>query len=750
MLHPIILCGGAGSRLWPASRPERPKPFIPLLDGRSMFAETVRRGLTLEDAAAPIIVAGPTHTALIRQELSMLGVRGTLLVEPEGRDSAPAMTAAALLVERIDPDGVCLFLAADHLIPDVAAFAATIRAGYAQAREGGIVTLGLRPSEPSSAYGYIAPAALVGDHGALKVDRFIEKPDAATARALVEEGCLWNSGMFIARCDVFLAEVRRHAALVGSQCAEALDQAARVGDEIRLGARFRTAPKISIDYAVMEHSDEVLVLPAGFAWSDLGAWNAVREALAPDDTSANVVIGDARLDQASGCFVYAEPGIGIAVKGVSDLAIVADGQGVLVSRLDAVEGIKGLVEAMPPAPVRKAEAEASSDDPLAGLVAWFEGSALPVWWALGADHEGGGYHESLVAGGRSAGPNRRMRVQARQTHVFARAGRAGWPGPWRQAVVQGLEALFGQYRRSDGLYRTLVSSRGQPVDVSVRLYDQAFVLLALASACQAGVRWASCRAEGRALVGQIRAAFTHPAGGFREEGDVPFQSNAHMHLLEACLAWMAIDEHPCWRELGRDIVDLALTRFIARPGGPLHEVFDADWAPAAGAAGQAVEPGHQFEWAWLLGQWSRLTDDPHALAAAIALYGHGAAGVDPVRGVAIDETDATLAPVRTTARLWPQTERLRAALFMAGVPGQDRQACLAAATEAARSLRRYLDQPGPGLWLDRMDASGAMADEPSPASSLYHLLSAVEAAREHSAGSGADQDDAPIPARVQG
>lgn len=729
MLYPVILCGGAGSRLWPASRPDRPKPFIPLLGGASMFGETLRRAAALNSAASPIIVAGAAHVELIRAELAGCGLQGLIIVEPEGRDSAPAMTAAALVVLERDPAAVCLFLAADHLIPDQEAFSRTVDAGAAQAGQGGIVTLGLRPTEPSSAYGYIAPGVPVGDRGVRQVERFVEKPDEETARSLIEQGCLWNSGMFLTRADTLLSEVHRHAALVGSQCGQAVSEADRTGDLLLLGPSFRTAPRISIDYAVMEHCDQALVLPADFAWSDLGAWDAVHQALEVKDEAGNAIVGAGLVQEASDCLIYAEPGMTVAAKGVRNLAIIADRHGVLVCDLAAAPHIKKLVEAAPTPVSAPLPQPLEAEDPMASLSAWLDRSALPLWWALGADHERGGFHETLAADGRTPGHNRRMRVQARQTHVFARAGLAGWPGPWRQAVVHGLDELFGQYRRADGLYRTLIAPSGQTLDPAVRLYDQAFVLLAMASACRAGVRWASCRAEARALVGQIRAAFSHAPGGFREEGDMPYQSNAHMHLLEAALAWAELDDHRLWRDLAGEIVDLAIDRFMRGGEAPLGEVFSEDWSPAPGPAGRCVEPGHQFEWSWLMGEWARLSGDPRAEAARIRLFRYGEAGVDPVRGVALDEVDPDMRPVRTSARLWPQTERLRAAIALAGADPANAGPYLAVARQAAVAVRRYLDQPGAGLWLDRMDPSGGLALEPSPASSLYHLVSAIEAIR---------------------
>jgi mannose-1-phosphate guanylyltransferase/mannose-6-phosphate isomerase len=340
-LYPVILCGGSGVRLWPLSNATRSKPFIPLVEGQSTFAQTLARLAAVEGAAPPIVVAGPAHVDAILAEFAAAGVEGVLIVEPVGRDSAPAMAAAAHYIQDRAPGAVALFLAADHHIPDPAAYAATVALAAKKAAAGAIVTLGVRPTGPSTAYGYIAPGEPLDD-GAYRVQGFAEKPDEATAQAYLDQGRLWNGGMFIVRPDVLIAELEAHAPAISQAARAALDGARVEGGQHWLGEAFATAPKISIDYAVMERTRLAAVVPAEFAWSDLGAWDAVL-AVSPRDPAGNSAEGPVVLAGAENCLVRAEGGVKVVAVGVRNLAIIAGPDGVMVCDLDALDQIKDAV-----------------------------------------------------------------------------------------------------------------------------------------------------------------------------------------------------------------------------------------------------------------------------------------------------------------------------------------------------------------------------------------------------------------------
>lgn len=335
------MSGGSGQRLWPASRPHLPKPFIPLVGSRSTFDEALERGRSLADAAPVTVVAGHAHAPAIRRALRRAGGEGLLVLEPEARDSAPAMAAAAHLIAAKDPEGVILFLAADHHIPDSHAFAEAVGIAERHAREGWIVTLGVQPDAPSTAYGYIRAGEPQG--GLHHVAAFVEKPDPAEAQQFLRDGYLWNSGMFITRADTLIAELEQHAPEVNTAARLAVEQGEQLAHQMTLGSAFRAAPKISIDYAVMEKTDRALVAPARFAWSDLGAWNAVLAA-SERDARGNSASGEVVLEDASGCLVRAGQGMTIVVVGGRNLAIIADREAVMVCDLDSSDGLKAAVE----------------------------------------------------------------------------------------------------------------------------------------------------------------------------------------------------------------------------------------------------------------------------------------------------------------------------------------------------------------------------------------------------------------------
>ena len=356
---------------------------------------------------------------------------------------------------------------------------------------------------------------------------------------------------------------------------------------------------------------------------------------------------------------------------------------------------------------------------------WLFDAALPLWWSTGADHANGGFEELLDLEGRPVVAMRRARVQARQVYVYATAGAMGWRGPWQAAVDHGLDYFIARYFRSDGLVRASVSPVGAPVDDGPVLYDQAFGLLALAAA-ETGPDGAKATGpRARALLAAIDGHFSLDGLGYRS-GDParPFQSNPHMHLFEAALAWMAIDPSTIWSELAARIANLAMTRFVDGSSGGLREFFDERWGPAAGVDGTIVEPGHQFEWAWLLYRWGRRTGTAAAITVADRLFEIGAShGIDGGLKVAINAVDDRFAPLDPSARLWPQTERIKAAVLAteSSRSGRDRQ--LLEAIDGIAGLKLYL-LPN-GTWRDKLNPNGLFIDEPAPASSLYHIIGAV-------------------------
>ena len=732
----MILCGGAGTRLWPASRPSRPKQFLPLLGARSLFQDTVLRMQRLKGAAAPVVVTGRGHLDAIRRQLEEIAAEAFLIVEPEGRDSAPAIAAAASWIDQTHPGAIAVCVASDHHIPDAEAFCAAAEIAVAAAREGAIVSFGVKPTQASTAYGYIEPGEPLGaEGGARKLLRFVEKPSAETAAGYVEAGYLWNSGNFVFAAARLLEELDRFAPAVAEK-ARAAHASGRTGaDILSLGLDFLASPKISIDYAVMEKTGHAAVVPVDYAWSDLGSWQAIHEAAARDE-GGNSLMGQVRVRSSRDVLVRSSTDQLVTVLGLEQVGVVVEPDAILVCHLGSSQDVKALVDGLAPAaPAEDPELSRAAQ----GLRDWLLASALPIWWALGADRSSGGFVEALDMQGRPAERFRRLRVQARMAYAYALSAALGWRGPWRQVIDHALDRLEQSYRRPDGLYRTMATPGGEPLEEAALLYDQAFVLIALAAAARAmPERRRVLETRALDLLERVVAAFRHDRGGFVEreharsparyglEQEGAFQCNAQMHLFEAALGWRQVGEDARWAGIADELGALCCSRFVHPNTGALTELFDADWRPAAGEAGRVLDPGHHFEWAWLLEQWSWVSGQPQGAELAQRLFEAGERGVDAGRGAVMDCLNADFSPRERAARLWPQTERLKAAHLLARRAGPAmRETYLGAAREAAATLTRYLDTPLPGLWRDRMEPDGGFAEGPAPGSSLYHLVAAI-------------------------
>jgi len=363
---------------------------------------------------------------------------------------------------------------------------------------------------------------------------------------------------------------------------------------------------------------------------------------------------------------------------------------------------------------------ALADRLYAQLLSWLLVSAYPLWATKGYDTERGGFHERLGEQGPVGGDPRRARVQVRQVYCFASAVTLGWNRDPTTLVTDGLEYFLRHYRRPDGLFRTLCAADGTPLDEHAFLYDQAFVLLALAETQRAVGRQAWIREEAHALMAALNRLLRRRGGGFesRDPGGLPLLSNPHMHLLEAALAWRTMSGDSLWRDLADEIAALALDRFIDRQSGALRESFAQDWSPMDGLPGRLVEPGHLYEWAWLLLRWRNERD---CVIAARRLV--GIADRYGVRdGVVINSLLDDLTPYDAHARLWPQTERLKVSARLAVVD----ESYWAAAAEAAQTLIQYLDAAGNGLWRDCMSPQKRFIEEPAPASNFYHIVCCID------------------------
>ncbi|WP_295992845.1 mannose-1-phosphate guanylyltransferase/mannose-6-phosphate isomerase [Rugamonas sp.] len=344
-IYPIILSGGAGTRLWPLSRAVLPKQLLPLVADKTMLQDTALRLAGRPELMAPLVVCGNEHRFMVAEQMREINMTPlAILLEPVGRNTAPAVAAAAHFLLAQDPDAVMLVLAADHVIADVDAFYAAVGHAAALVGDGAMATFGIVPTGPETGYGYIQSGAAAGAANCYKVDRFVEKPDRATAQGFVDAGnYFWNSGMFLFRADSYLAELREFQPAIAS----ATEAAVRLGyhdlDFCRLDeASFKASPSDSIDYAVMERTRHAVVVPADIGWSDVGSWSALWE-VQPHDADGNAVRGDVYLDGVSGSLVRAESRI-VAVIGVKDLVVVETADAVLIAHKDQVQRVKQVVE----------------------------------------------------------------------------------------------------------------------------------------------------------------------------------------------------------------------------------------------------------------------------------------------------------------------------------------------------------------------------------------------------------------------
>ncbi|MFD1331705.1 mannose-1-phosphate guanylyltransferase/mannose-6-phosphate isomerase [Methylopila musalis] len=340
---PVVLCGGSGSRLWPASRESYPKQFLALAGDRTLLQDTVLRVTDPARFGRPIIVANAEHRFIVAEQMAQIGVQATIALEPARKDSAAAIGAAARLAELQGHDATILVLASDHVILDTEAFLEAVGTGAPAAQAGRIVTFGAPPTEPTSRYGYIRPvAALDAAPGVRAVAAFEEKPDRARAEALIDEGCLWNSGNFLCLARTLLSELDRHAPAIAGPARVAADKAAQDLDFLRLdAAAFGLADAKSIDFAVMERTAFAAGTPAAFGWSDVGGWAALWE-IAPHDRAGNALVGPTAAIDSVNCYVRSEKPM-TAVVGMTDAVVVATQDAVVVTTRDRADGIKTLV-----------------------------------------------------------------------------------------------------------------------------------------------------------------------------------------------------------------------------------------------------------------------------------------------------------------------------------------------------------------------------------------------------------------------
>ncbi|MCB5197384.1 mannose-1-phosphate guanylyltransferase/mannose-6-phosphate isomerase [Deefgea salmonis] len=346
-LIPVILCGGSGSRLWPMSRGGYPKQYLSLLDEHSLVQQTALRSKGISGALAPIFISNTDQRFLLAEQMNSISVTPhNIVLEPVGRNTAPAVAVAAILAQRVNPEALILVLPSDHVIPNQALFHQLVQQASAIAANGKLVTFGIKPESAHTGYGYIRRgAALAADGACFEVDRFVEKPDLKRAQEFVDDGhYYWNSGMFLFKASTYLAELGQFSPAILKQAELAIANGQQDPDFMRLDpAAFAASPADSIDYAVMEKTAHAAVIEAeGLGWNDIGSWTALAE-ITPKDAFSNSQIGDVIAENTRNCYIRADHRM-VATVGVQDLIIIETADAILVAHQDQAQDVKKIVE----------------------------------------------------------------------------------------------------------------------------------------------------------------------------------------------------------------------------------------------------------------------------------------------------------------------------------------------------------------------------------------------------------------------
>jgi len=458
-VQPLIMCGGSGTRLWPLSRDTLPKQFAPLLGPRSTFQNTLLRVKGRPFAERPLIVAYAAYRFLIEDQLAEIGIEADLLLEPSRRDSGPAIVAGCSLIAEKQPDAHVLVLAADQVIRDVEAFHTAVERGCGPADSGHLVTFGITPTCPATAYGYIQCGSSL-DNGTFSVARFVEKPDPVAAARYVLDGYLWNSGNFLFRADALLSEYKMRSPATVEVVSHAIANGSRADGTLLMAAGpFGSAEAQAIDYAVMEHTEKAVVVPLSCGWSDVGTWDALW-AVSEHDADGNVRRGDVEIIDSQDCYVSSDGRLA-SLLGVRDLVVVAERDAILVADRARSSDVKRMLDALR----RTGRSEATSHAQVRRPWGWYEvlgrGSSHQVKHILVRpggrlslqSHRHRAEHWVVVRGHPLVTVGEEMRQLAPLDHVFVPLGAVHRLENFGQEPVEIIEVQYGDYLGEDDIIR---------------------------------------------------------------------------------------------------------------------------------------------------------------------------------------------------------------------------------------------------------------------------------------------------------
>ncbi len=726
----FVMSGGVGSRLWPLSREDNPKQFHDLAGQGSMLAKTLRRLAARPAGLTPIyLIASEKHSHRVHADLGEIDVAGGgAIFEPVGRNTAAAVAIATLQTLAAHGDAVMLVVPSDHEISTDMQFWRTVEEGVRAALEGRIVVFGIEPTQPQTGYGYIE----VANGGDVRdVQRFVEKPDLATAEKYLASGDFyWNTGIFLFRAGAMKEAFQKLRPDIW-EAAEAAFAAATT-DLSGLYMPFdlyEAIPSDSIDYAVMEKAERIAMVPAGFRWNDLGSWQSLLD-VGPADENGNVIVGDVVAIDCENSYFRSDGNLLSAI-GLKNVAIVSTPDATFVAPVSHSQNVKKIVEQLEKSGRLETRFTPAPDRVLVSgawrrrVHHWLFDETLPLWSTSGVDDIHGGFHEALGLDGSPLSKPKRMRTMARQVYAFAVAKARGWDGPADRLIAHGLEFMARNGRTERGGWVRTLTIDGSVADPVEDAYDHSCVLLALA--------WAHLCGNPDALrLGEETFAFIDShlqdgeAGGYLETPtpEATRRSNPHMHLLEAFLAWHSVTGDAAHLKRAERIIELFKRHFFDPESWTLGEFFDAAWQPETGEAGNWTEPGHHFEWASLLVDYAGKNGRDDMAGYARKLYASAVAnGLNRATGLAYGAVSRQGLPLDSVSRSWPQAEAIKAALALDGSGGPDLKPEVEA--RVGRLFRWHIDPAPTGLWIDRIDERGRSLATEVPASIFYHLVSAL-------------------------
>lgn len=729
---PVILCGGAGSRLWPMSRPEKPKQFHTLVNEYSLLANTISRmprgDVGAIDFAQPIILGNQSLEREFRAEMNAGDIDPQIIIlEPVIRDTAPAIAAVTAHIYAEHPDAFVLVVPSDARIDDHEAFKNSVMAAAELAADGTrIMTLGITPTRPDTQYGYIERGETIGR--GYVVEKFHEKPDELTAQAYVESGrYLWNAGMFLYRADLMASTFEALQPTMWRYAGHAVRRATKNDVFMRLEPNaFSACDQLSMDYAIMENAGAIGVVEAKFDWDDLGSWSQLYEQAAKDD-NANAISGHGIVVDATGNYIRARGTI-VAIAGLDGITVVAEDGKVLVVPTDKAHLVKSVTGAFKKLQGLRPGLSGGDNTVIRN---WLFDAALPFWAAHGLDHKNGGVHEALRFDGTPAlNATKRLRVLGRQIYCFAHAKKMGWKGDALTPVRHCFDQLVSHGWHADGGWIHRFNRDGSVADDTRDTYDQCFTLLAFAWMMRAGIDVEEARVQFDRTMAYINENLMCPSGTGLLEGvgqsiSPHRRANPHMHFLEAMLAAYEATNDVAFLNHGENIVALFESHFYDSDMATVTEFFNDDWSRVNEKGTYTrVEPGHHYEWVWLLLRYLEHRDRPGLFRKAAMLFATARAfGHHHRTGAAADTMQPDGRDMAVTARCWPQTEALKAAIAF-------EKAGLSVAADFKLSMleilfEHYLDGPVIGGWYDRIDETGRMCAPDMPSSTFYHIYCAL-------------------------